>query len=202
MIERISSLSFLLAGIVVIIFLSGIFFVPNAVFALISCNSDNICDVGFGGDPCEQTQKNCSDFSACKTCFSSCKNICEGIGKVVSHCRGNGDVLDTNCTCESGGDACVLQQLGCPAGKTCLDNPLVVLSFWDLLDRIAQLMFIAGIAISPLFLVWGAFQFITAAGDTRKVTAAKNTIKYAVIGVALVVFARALIAVVVNIIGG
>lgn len=83
-----------------------------------------------------------------------------------------------------------------------LPNPLAVTSFFDLLDRIVQLIFVAGLAVSPVFLIWGAFQFLTSAGDAKKVTSGTNIIKYTVIGLVVIIFARAIVSIIKNVIGG
>lgn len=53
-------------------------------------------------------------------------------------------------------------------------------------------MLIVGI-LSVLMLVWGAIMYITSGGDTSKVTKAKNTILYAVIGIIIALLATAIV---------
>jgi lysylphosphatidylglycerol synthetase-like protein (DUF2156 family) len=50
------------------------------------------------------------------------------------------------------------------------------------------LLFAIG-AIAVIMIVWGGIKYATSAGDSNKVTAAKNTILYAVIGLAVAVLA-------------
>jgi hypothetical protein len=45
-------------------------------------------------------------------------------------------------------------------------------------------------AISVVMIIWGGFKYITSGGESGKVTSAKNTIVYAVIGLVIVVFAQ------------
>lgn len=59
------------------------------------------------------------------------------------------------------------------------------------------LLFAIG-AIAVIMIVWGGIKFATSAGDSNKVTAAKNTILYAVIGLAVAVLAFAIVNFVVN----
>lgn len=47
--------------------------------------------------------------------------------------------------------------------------------------------------ISVVMLIWGGIRYATSAGDSNKVTAAKNTILYAVIGLVVAIFAYALV---------
>ncbi len=59
------------------------------------------------------------------------------------------------------------------------------------------LLFAIG-AIAVIMIVWGGIKFATSAGDSNKVTAAKNTILYAVIGLAVAVLAFAIVNFVVS----
>ena len=45
-------------------------------------------------------------------------------------------------------------------------------------------------AISVVMIIWGGFKYITSGGESGKVSSAKNTIIYAVIGLVIVVFAQ------------
>ena len=42
-------------------------------------------------------------------------------------------------------------------------------------------------------LIWGGILYTTSAGDSNKVTTAKNTIMYAVIGLVIAIFAYAIV---------
>ena len=50
--------------------------------------------------------------------------------------------------------------------------------------------------ISVVFLILGAFKYITSGGDSGKVTSAKNTILYALIGLVVVAVAQVIVRVV------
>ena len=50
--------------------------------------------------------------------------------------------------------------------------------------------------ISVIFLIFGAFKYITSGGDSGKVTSAKNTILYALIGLVIVSIAQVVVKVV------
>lgn len=52
-------------------------------------------------------------------------------------------------------------------------------------------LWVVGI-LSVVMLIWGGVRYITSAGDSNKVTAAKNTIMYAVIGLVVAIFAFAI----------
>jgi ABC-type Fe3+ transport system permease subunit len=59
------------------------------------------------------------------------------------------------------------------------------------------LLFLIG-ALSVVMLIWGGIRYTTSAGNQNSVTAAKNTILYAIIGLAVAVFAYAIVNWVIN----
>lgn len=59
-------------------------------------------------------------------------------------------------------------------------------------DSVNVLLWVVGI-ISVVMLIWGGIRYATSAGDSGKVTAAKNTILYAVIGLVVAIFAYAIV---------
>ena len=56
-------------------------------------------------------------------------------------------------------------------------------------------------AISVIMLIWGGLRYIISGGDSKKVTDAKNTILYAIIGLVFAVLAYAIVNFVLNSIG-
>lgn len=62
-------------------------------------------------------------------------------------------------------------------------------------------LWVVGI-LSVIMLIWGGIRYITSAGDSNKVTSAKNTIMYAVIGLVISILAFAITNFVINQIGG
>jgi hypothetical protein len=52
--------------------------------------------------------------------------------------------------------------------------------------------------VAVVMFIWGGFKYITSGGDAGKVTSAKNTLIYAVIGVVVVVFAQTIVQFVVT----
>lgn len=56
--------------------------------------------------------------------------------------------------------------------------------------------------ISVIMLIWGGLRYIVSGGDSKKVTDAKNTILYAIIGLVIAIFAYAIIKFVLTSIGG
>jgi len=52
--------------------------------------------------------------------------------------------------------------------------------------------------VSVIMIIMGGFRYITSGGDSGKVTSAKNTIVYAIIGLIIVALAQVIVAFVVN----
>ena len=55
--------------------------------------------------------------------------------------------------------------------------------------------------LAVIMLIFGGIKYATSAGDSNKVTSAKNTIMYAVIGLVIAIFAYAIVNFVLNQIG-
>ncbi len=53
-------------------------------------------------------------------------------------------------------------------------------------------------ALSVIMLIWGGLRYILSGGDSKKVTDAKNTILYAIIGLIIAVLAYAIVNFVLN----
>ncbi len=86
-------------------------------------------------------------------------------------------------------------------GGVSLPNPLSVTTVPDLVDKIAT--FIVELA-SPVFVIMllvGAFQMLGAAGNESKFAQGKKTITYTIVGMAVVLAAKGIAAVVKNFIG-
>lgn len=62
------------------------------------------------------------------------------------------------------------------------------------------ILYVVGI-ISVVMLVWGGLRYIISGGDSKKVTDAKNTILYAIIGLIISILAFAIVNFVLNAMG-
>lgn len=68
-------------------------------------------------------------------------------------------------------------------------------------NRITSIaLYIIG-GISVLMLVWGGLRYILSGGDSKKITDAKNTILYAIVGLIIAFLSYAIILFVLNVIG-
>lgn len=53
-------------------------------------------------------------------------------------------------------------------------------------------------ALSVIMLIWGGIRYTTSAGDSSKVTAAKNTVLYAIVGLVVAILAYAIVNMVID----
>ena len=72
----------------------------------------------------------------------------------------------------------------------------------NLLKKIGNWLFAILLAVAVVMLVVSGFLFVTAAGTPEKIEKARTILIYALIGVAIALAARGLVAVVVGILGG
>lgn len=68
----------------------------------------------------------------------------------------------------------------------------------SLVARIINIMLYAIGVISVVMLIFGGFRYVVSGGDSGKVTAAKNTILYAIVGLLIAIFAYAIVTFVVG----
>lgn len=80
----------------------------------------------------------------------------------------------------------------CPSGQICIDNPIKATSFEELIDSIINFLFVAVLALSSLMIVIAGYYFVTASGDPKKIEAAKKIILYTLIGLGIIMFAKAI----------
>jgi cytochrome bd-type quinol oxidase subunit 2 len=66
-------------------------------------------------------------------------------------------------------------------------------SFTKLVQQIVNIFSLIVGAVSVIMIIYGGFRYITSGGDSNGVTAAKNTILYAVIGLVIVALAQIII---------
>jgi len=86
-------------------------------------------------------------------------------------------------------------------GPVEIPNPLKTNSIAELIDRIIS--YVIGIAtvIFPLIIIFGAFQFLTAGGDMEKITTARKTLMYAIIGYILILISKGITMIVADLLG-
>lgn len=83
-----------------------------------------------------------------------------------------------------------------------VQNPLGVKTVTELLSKIGGYFYGLSAAVATIMILYGAFQILTAGSNASQVTAGKNTIFYAALGLAIVFFAGGLKSLIVSILGG
>jgi len=80
-------------------------------------------------------------------------------------------------------------------------SPPANLDVMTLLDRIVDWLFTILLVIAAIAIIIAAYYFVTAAGNPETVSKARNFVLYALIGVAVAVASRGLVALVRTIVG-
>ncbi len=78
-------------------------------------------------------------------------------------------------------------------GGACDDKALT-----DKLNTIIDTLFIVVGAIAVLIIVMGGIRYITSTGDAKRIQAAKDTLLFAIVGLIVVILARAIVGFVVG----
>ena len=95
-----------------------------------------------------------------------------------------------------------MAQTSCPSNAVCIENPLEADTFEELVKAIIKfLQALAGVVTAMVIVLAGYF-FVTSMGDPAKVTQAKKMVLYALIGLAIILAAQGIIALIETIIKG
>ena len=113
--------------------------------------------------------------------------IITGIGATLSLCAGKTMALASSFTVQEGAEAARAE--GMPAELIGPDG------IFNQITSVA--LGIIG-AVSVIMLIWGGLRYIISGGDSKKITDAKNTILYAIIGLIIAVLSYAIIKFVLN----
>lgn len=93
-------------------------------------------------------------------------------------------------------------QPGGRAVSELITNPLNAQTISDLFDNIVKYAFVFGSIAAVALTMWGAFQILTSGGDPAGYKKGLNTIKYVVIGYALLLLSGGIVSLVKIILGG
>lgn len=116
---------------------------------------------------------------------------------------------DTNAECGSG-ERCIggdpsttpkKEGVCQPQDQVIFCSPITHRTFGELIDAIINFIFTIAAIVVPLLIIIGAFNIVTAAGDAKKIAAGKSIITYALIGFAVILLAKGLIAMLEQVIG-
>ncbi|MBU2082002.1 hypothetical protein KKH14_01090 [Patescibacteria group bacterium] len=83
-----------------------------------------------------------------------------------------------------------------------IPNPLASNSIMDLVDKVATWLLEVGLIISTIIIIWAAIVFMTSGGNTERVTTARKTLWYTIIGIVILLLAKGLTSLVANFLGG
>ena len=86
-----------------------------------------------------------------------------------------------------------------PAGTTCLCSPTPSIS--ELIARIVRYAFYVAILITPLMIIVGAYYIMTSGGDPERVKLGKGIIVWTLVGFAIIISSRVIIAIVKDFLG-
>ena len=87
--------------------------------------------------------------------------------------------------------------IGCDP-KTSLCNPIQAESFTEVIRRVANIAALIGLPIVVIMIIWTGAQFVFAGGDEKKLTAAKQSFFWTIIGALLVLGAFVIAAAIEN----
>jgi hypothetical protein len=108
----------------------------------------------------------------------------------ASECTLRHNITDIDAACTKGTTVSETQTKAW--GMCCLLDAVYTVTDW---------IFVILIIVVGLLIIWGAFDIVTAAGSTEKVSAGRNKILYAVIGLVVALLAKAIPSVVKALLG-
>ena len=79
------------------------------------------------------------------------------------------------------------------SGVNCKDKKLSDKKFSGIVSRIINIFSIAVGAVSVIMIIIGGFRYVLSAGESNAMSAAKNTILYAIVGLVIVLFAQIIV---------
>ncbi|MBI2035332.1 MAG: hypothetical protein HYT12_01465 [Candidatus Liptonbacteria bacterium] len=147
-------------------------------------------------------------FSAALQVFAACTTNADG----TISCDTPGEVPSgaTNCTSNAtGGVTCGTAgstgnnsgSQGQGTSRVTIDPPFSG-TLLQVLERIANFLILIGAPIATIMILYGAFQILTAGAKSEQFTKGKNTIIYAAVGYGIIIIARGITSIVVDLITG
>ena len=83
-----------------------------------------------------------------------------------------------------------------------IPNPLGAGTIPELIDKIATWLLGIGLTIAVIIVIWAAFLFMTSGGNQVKVTTARQTLWYAIIGITVLLLAKGVTSIIQNFLSG
>ncbi len=84
------------------------------------------------------------------------------------------------------------------SSSDCSQTPAGSVSIGSLIKTVINLMSWAVGVVAVVMIIVGGFKYVTAAGDSNKLTSARNTLTYAIIGLVVVAFSQIFVQFVLN----
>ncbi len=91
-------------------------------------------------------------------------------------------------TCQPGDSTCKPPQT--VKLNVTLVNPIEANDFQEFLAKVIHIMYLIGIPITAIMIIWSGFLFVTAGGDTGKIKTARETFLWTVVGAAILLGAE------------
>ena len=150
-----------------------------------------VCDDGNNND-CDGCKGDCSRLDdVCGDSITECGEECDPPEAVSAAC--GGFACQADCTCFIPPP---------PPPPQYLINPLACDTIPECIEKIINFIFWVALAIVPIIIIIAGFLFLTSGGDPEKVRTAKRMIFWAVIGLAIILFAKGIISLIKSVIEG
>ena len=91
---------------------------------------------------------------------------------------------------------------GSVQAQVTIDNPLVSGDIPTLIDKIATWLLGIGTVLATIVVLWAAFLFMTSGGNKDRVTRARQTLWYAIIGIVVLLLAKGVTLLIQNTLSG
>lgn len=82
-----------------------------------------------------------------------------------------------------------------------IENPLGNMELQDIIQKLINFLFGLALLVCPMFIIWGGFEIITAAGADQKIKEGRQKITYSLVGLVIIALAGAFVRVIRNILG-
>jgi hypothetical protein len=83
-----------------------------------------------------------------------------------------------------------------------IPDPLDVGTIPELIDKIATWLLEIGLVISTIIILWAAIVFMTSGGNQQRVTQARQTLWYAIIGITVLLLAKGVTSIIQKFLSG
>lgn len=181
------------------------------------CNCGDVVTGGYALWCCAADGNTTNNQESCRrspACAPFCQyRSCQAANEPGCRC-GSTVTVGSALWCCAGSSGTSNYQGGCKAFSACastggttggswttIENPLKYDTFQEILGGVSLFLFQIGLALAPVMLIIAGFMFVTAGGSPERVTNAKKMMLYTIIGLAVILLASGLIAVLKSIIG-